>query len=313
MTLSDTMEQVGIDDPRLPDLLTVDYTARDFDVVDYDYYVLDAFPRMRFRGPYFDPRDAEPGSFFTTMGSAHTLGALSPVAYGGLLARELGLDHWNVGVGGISTSFYNRHARIVELANKGKFAVLQMTAARMESNERFTSTPCAQFVLDHRHGDLVGSDIAWHRISQEEPESFDRYVAQSRATWVEQHRQLLASLTVPTVLLWLSARPMNQIGEETGQVGSLSHTAFPHFINGEDVAQISDLAAGVVECVTERGIGKPYVSRWTNRPVRINYRNLGIYGPARDLFEEHNSYYATPEMHEDAAQALVPAVRKLSD
>ena len=188
-----------------------------------------------------------------------------------------------------------------------------MTAARMESNERFTSTPCAQFVLDHRHGDLVGSDIAWHRISQEEPESFDRYVAQSRATWVEQHRQLLASLTVPTVLLWLSARPMNQIGEETGQVGSLSHTAFPHFINGEDVAQISDLAAGVVECVTERGIGKPYVSRWTNRPVRINYRNLGIYGPARDLFEEHNSYYATPEMHEDAAQALVPAVRKLSD
>lgn len=294
------------DDPRLPDPLSVDYSCLHYEVVNYQNYNLDSMPRIRFRGPRFDPRNAEKGQFFSTLGPAHTLGVMSPVTYTQILAQAIGIQGWNVGVGGISAFFYNSHPEIIEYANRGKFAIVQVTTARLASNDRIQSTPAAQTVLDRRHGDMVSPELAWARIEKEEPDNLETYIAQSRASWERDYRQLLSALTVPTVLLWFGVRSMEVHGEAIRQVGSTSVTAFPQLIDGTDVRKIQGLADAMAVCVTSRNSGYPLVSRFTGKPVSVKY-------PAVNLVEDVNTYYPSPEMHEDAAHCLLPVVQKLSD
>ncbi|MEJ7926299.1 DUF6473 family protein [Sphingobium sp. AN641] len=296
---------IAIDDPRLPDELTLDYTPLHNEIIDYDFYSLDGMPRLRFRGPLFDPRKAEKGSFFTSLGSAHTLGVLSPTTYTRILAGKLGMPGWNTGVGGISAAFYNAHPAIIDMANRGSFAIVQVTAARLASNDRIQTTPAAQTVFDSRHGDMVEPEMAWARIEREEPEKLDTYIAQSRASWARDHEQLLRSLTVPTVLLWFAVRPIEAGGASIRQVGSTAATAFPQYIDETDVQKIRDRADAMTVCVTSRGSGHPLISRFTGRHVTITY-------PTVNLVEDANHYYPSPEMHEDAANALLPVVRKWS-
>lgn len=296
---------IGIDDPRLPDSLTVDYAPLHNEIIDYDFYGLDDMPRMRFRGPRFDPRAADKGSFFTSLGSAHTLGVLSPVTYTQILAGKLGMPGWNVGAGGISAAFYNAHPAIIDRANRGRFAIVQVTAARLASNDRIQTTPAAQTVFDSRHGDMVEPEMAWARIEKEEPEKLDSYIAQSRASWARDHEELLRALTVPTVLLWFAARPIDAGGASIRQVGSTAATAFPQYIDRTDVQKIRDRADALAVCVTSRGSGYPLISRFTGKHVTVRY-------PTVNLVEDRNNYYPSPEMHEDAALQLLPVARKWS-
>lgn len=296
---------IAIDDPRLPEGLTVDYTPLHHEIIDYDNYSLDSMPRLRFRGPRFDPRTADRGSFFTSLGSAHTLGVLSPITYTQVLAGKLGMPGWNTGVGGISASFYNAHPAIIDYANRGRFAIVQVTAARLASNDRIQTTPAAQTVFDSHHGDMVEPEMAWARIEKEEPEKLDTYIAQSRASWARDYEELLRALTVPTILLWFAARPIEAGGASIRQIGSTAATAFPQYIDGTDVQKIRDCADAMIMCVTSRGSGHPLISRFTGKRVTITY-------PTVNLVEDRNNYYPSPEMHEDAAGQLLPLTRKWS-
>lgn len=299
-------------EPRLPDVLSVDYTARDHEVVDYANYSLDDMPRILFRGPRFDPRAAAPGSFFTAFGSAHTLGTFSPVTYVDLLARDIDLAGWNVGVGGAAASFYNTHSAIIDHANRGKFAIVQFMSARMESNDRIATSPAAGLVLDRKQGDVIAPEVVWARIEKEEPEKLAAYVAQSRASWAAEHRKLLAALKVPVILFWFSARDIHEGGRNTTQVGSLATTSFPQFVNADDVAKVKRANMPLVQCASSRGADYPLLSRFTGQPVRVNHRNLGSgRAPDRDMFDDRNSYYPSPEMHEDAAKSLQAAARRM--
>ena len=67
--------------------------------------------------------------------------------------------------------------------------------------------------------------------------------------------------------------------------------------------QIQDLADALTVCVTSRGSGHPLISRFTGQRTTITY-------PTVNLVEDANHYYPSPEMHEDAANALLPVVRK---
>ncbi len=295
---------------HLPDVLTVDYTFRDYEVVDYDYYSLDSMPRVRLRGPRFDPRSAKPGSFFTAFGSAHTLGVFSPVAYPDLLAEQLKMPAWNVGIGGVSAHFYNSYPQFADYANRGRFAIVQLMAGRMDGNDRIENIPAAQMVRDRKRGDFVIPEAVWGRIEREEPGMMLTYVEQSRAAWAEQHAKLLDSLKVPVVMFWFSGRSLADSGSATRQIGSLEATSFPQFVNGSDVAKIRGKAEAFVECTSMRGSGYKLRTRFTGEPVRVNHRMLGERGSPVDLFDDTNSYYPSPEMQADAAKALFDTVKR---
>ena len=75
------------------------------------------------------------------------------------------------------------------------------------------------------------------------------------------------------------------------------------------VAQVRSLCDSYVECVTDRGSPQPLKSRFTGEPVTVD--------PALDRPDfggslwTHNHYYPSPEMQEDAAEALFTASQKL--
>jgi hypothetical protein len=65
------------------------------------------------------------------------------------------------------------------------------------------------------------------------------------------------------------------------------------------VAQLREMVDGYVECVTSRGLPQPLFDRQTGAATTVA-------GPAvlGNQVLTHNTYYPSPEMHEDAATAL---------
>jgi hypothetical protein len=80
---------------------------------------------------------------------------------------------------------------------------------------------------------------------------------------------------------------------------------FPQLVNRSMVEQVRPLADDYVECVSSRGSPQPLISRLTGEPASVAHR-----GDLRPGTQEFNSYYPSPEMHEDAANALLEACRK---
>jgi hypothetical protein len=71
------------------------------------------------------------------------------------------------------------------------------------------------------------------------------------------------------------------------------------------VQEIKPLADDYVECISARGLPQPLVSRFTGEPASVVHRaDLGA-GK-----QDFNTYYPSPEMHVDAADALIEACRK---
>jgi hypothetical protein len=79
---------------------------------------------------------------------------------------------------------------------------------------------------------------------------------------------------------------------------------FPQLINARCIRAVQPLFEGFAQAVTLRGSPQPLVNRFTGEPHCINPNFLRPY---------HNAYYPSPEMQEDAAEALAPAVLKLCD
>lgn len=70
------MATEGYDEPFAdnPEDFFADYTARDFEVVDYDFYFMDELPKIGFRGPAPDAGVLASGNYCTAVGAAQTLG-----------------------------------------------------------------------------------------------------------------------------------------------------------------------------------------------------------------------------------------------
>jgi hypothetical protein len=70
------------------------------------------------------------------------------------------------------------------------------------------------------------------------------------------------------------------------------------------VDRIQPLSDRYIECVSDRGTPQPLISRFTGKPTSVVDRaDLGA------LTEPFNTYYPSPEMHVDAANALLDVCR----
>jgi hypothetical protein len=287
-------------------LLTPDYTPRDHEIVDYRFYQTPAVPRILFRGPPL-PRKTG-GDFFTCLGAAQTLGVYVQRPFPTIVSEATGLPVWNAGIGGANPDFLDRHPEIIDIANKGRFVVLQIMSARGESNARLSSTPQIELVRDNRRGDTVRTPVAWGRIMEEEPDALEHYIRQSQMSWIENYRKLLDRITVPVLLFWFSPKNRKlplELSKPSGGAGLLDR--YPQFVEGLMVSAIRPKAQGFAACTSDRNTGHQLVSRFTGKPVVSDYAKLG--GRAEPIRETHNSYYPSPEMHEDAGAALLAALR----
>lgn len=284
----------------------IDYTPRDHEIVDYQFHELSCTPGIKFRGPPVDLSAA----YFSCIGAAQTLGVYVQKAYPELLAGKLGLPALNLALGAAGPGFYLEHEELIALVNKGRFLVLQVMAARSEANSRLQPANFIELVRDCKSGELLNSGQAWMRLLQEEPESVPAYIAESRASWVAHYRQLLSRIRVPVLLFYFSPKPQDEPPNLKAKTPAEFFGRFPQLVDGASVRAVAALCTAYAECASARNEGHPLLSRFTGKPVEVDYGEL--HESMRGMRESTNTYYPSPEMHEDAAQTLSDAVRALA-
>lgn len=300
-----------------------DYQRRDFEVIDYGMRKLGT-TGLSFRGPM--PGSLASGDYFACIGAAQTYGCFCEHPFPDILAGKLGIPALNLGYGGAGPEFFARHGELDNYLNGGRFVIVQVMSGRSQSNSVF-ETRGLEYMVRRSDGVSLGADEAYGdllfgpailrrrpfgRVTRALAPIFRagrvrRVVAETRLAWIESYRVLLARIRVPTVLLWFSRRQPDYV-ERLRNVGSL-FGEFPQLVNGETVADVRGLCGQYVECVTHRGSPQPLFSRFTGEPVSVD--------PACDRPDfagqvwTHNAYYPSPEMHEDAAAALLPVCERV--
>lgn len=297
------------------------YQARDYDIVDYRMYELPG-TGLWFRGPM---PDLEAGRYFTCIGAAQTFGCFCSQPFPDLLAQKLGLPSLNLGYGGAGPEFFARQPGLLDYVNRGRFLILQVMSGRSQSNALFDSGGL-EYLVRRRDGTPRGANQAYQELLEgpRALRSFGRVgrvlarmvatprarrvAEETRQAWIESHRKLLEQVRVPVVLLWFSKRVPAYTLHTRNLRGYFAD--FPQLIDEPTLAAVKPLCDAYVACVSSRGMPQPLVSRFTGQPTSID--------PARDRPDlagsarwTHNHYYPSPEMHEDAAAALLAACRRL--
>jgi hypothetical protein len=312
------------------------YVLRDWEIIDYSCYQL-AGTSLWLRGP--QPTSLEPGRYFTAIGAAQTFGCFCARPYPTLLAERLGMEALNLGYSGAGPAFFLRHPELIEYVNRSAFCVVQVMSGRSTSNSllhnpdglaygKRTSdgaVSTAEAVFD----DLLDRAMALLPIRSERLKkkllrrsrlplpSVRRVVLESRQNWMQEYRALMQAITVPTILLWFSKRTPFYIPQYHHRAALFR--AFPQLVNASMVHRTKKLATHYVECVTQQGSPQPLVSRFTGKPTTVDLAR-DIKPVAADashgasLYKgrwKTNSYYPSPEMHADAADALEATCRSL--
>jgi hypothetical protein len=302
------------------------YQARDDQVADYEMYQLSG-TGLWFRGPQL--ADSRPGSYFACIGAAQTFGCFCETPFPALLSQRLGLPALNLGYGGAGPEFFARQDSLFTYLNNAQFVVLQVMSGRSQSNSRFESRGL-ELLKRRSDGKSMGARQAYQellngpravrslplgRLSRRLAKmvaapALRDLVAETQTRWVESCFRLLSRIQVPVILFWFSKRRPDY----TPSLRNISALfgEFPQLVDAKMLAGVRPRCQGYVECVTDRGCPQPLFSRFTGEPVTVDPSN-----DRPDLKESepwtHNRYYPTPQMHEDAASALLPLLLRLCD
>jgi hypothetical protein len=282
-------------------MVNLGYQHEDALAIDYQLWRLPG-TGLDCRGPGF----AElPERFFVAVGAAQTFGRFVPRPYCAIVADRIGLPGVNLGFSGAGPSFFTRNPALLGVINRAEFAIVQFLSGRSVSNSRF-GVQINQGLVRPRDAApdaaALFAEDAYRRFLQEETvEEAVRLRTEARVAYVAEMNALLDSIRVPVVLMYWSTREpdyadgIESIGSYWGE--------FPHFVNAAVVSRIKDRADRYVEAVTRRGLPQLIVDR-AGRPL-VMWPEDRFPGVEQ---RSHNHYYPAPEMHEDAAEAVLAAL-----
>lgn len=278
-----------------------------------------------FRGPR--PQNLKSGEYFVCLGAAQTFGCFCEKPYPRLLEESLCMQVLNLGYGGAGPLFFLEHQPLHDYLNRAKFVIIQVMSGRSEDNELFYSGG-NEYLTRRSDGRKLGATASYREILEESFNSFwpfnkakrlghilaaifdqkllKQLFETTRHNWVLHMNELLSLIHPPVILFWYSRRGLryweryNNINKALGK--------FPQLVTHRMIKKIHPNAEEFVQCVTNRGTPQALFSRFTGKPVRVD--------PARDRLDlggqlwSYNYYYPSPEMHQDAAEVLLPTCRK---
>jgi hypothetical protein len=300
------------------------YQRRDAAIVDYQLWR--AAPGGEWlRGPA--PPSLAPGSYFACVGAAQTFGCFAARPWPTLLAARLGLPVLNLGVAGAGPAWFRQPA-LRALLDGARCVVFQVMSGRSADCSRFLSGGRERLRVraDGRelaadaawtealHGDLAGLANPLRRgLANRWRARFGRaevrrLVRETTDDWVAQFRGLLAETRTRKLVFWFSQRPPRHRPRFHSLAALFG--AFPQLVDERMVAAVASLADAYVECTTARGVPQLLRDRVSGAPTTVRPADAGT-GEDPALRWTHNAYYPSPEMHEDAAQALLEPVRAL--
>lgn len=276
------------------------YQKKDIRICDYRYAKVPGAEIVA-RGPL--PDDLAEGRFVSYLGGAQTLGRFVQRPYPSLVGDATGWPTLNLGFGGGKPEFYLNAPGALDVINRGACAVIQVMSARGSPNSIIRAVRNENnFVLYHTKDESGATELfvdhAYRRLLREESsETVARCLQETRDAWVRDMSQLLNAIRVPKLLLWFSVREPRYIAE-THDVGAFLGP-YPQFVDEAMLNRLRPLADGLVECTSSRGMPSRLVDMVTGEPVPVF---AGRQDPTL------NTYYPSPEMHEDAAALLAPEI-----
>lgn len=288
---------------------SLDYSKRDHEVVDYQYYEIDGIPGVKFRGPALAEDVIASGNYFTCLGGAQANGIFVERTFGDILAERIGIPVLNLSVGGGGAGFYLQARGLLDLVNAGRFTVVQVMTARTEPNSRYGPYGFVEALLDLETGRQTSTMEAWTHVFNKERTDAPKYVSESLRNWIKRYQELAEKITVPKILFYFSDKDLNEPVDYTASDMMAILGKFPQFVDAKAIDEVRPLFDTYVECRSMRNYNHPLVSRFTGEPVEVDGGSMADY--AKGLKWSTNHYYPSPEMHEDAADALADAMPAL--
>jgi Domain of unknown function (DUF6473) len=271
-----------------------DYSKRDHELVDYQYYSLPEIPHLRFRGPQVPAADLASGNFFCCIGGAQTHGVYIQNPYPNLLAEKLGIPALNLSLGGCGPGVYVMAEGMLDVINRGRFVIMQVMTARTDSNSRMAPYGFVEAVRDmNNDGEPMSAGAMWARVFKEEPDKLPAYIAESQASWRQRYRDLIAQIDTSS---W-----------------EKMIMPFPQLVDAASIEAVKSLCDMYVECRSKRNFGHALISRITGKQIEVDYADISKrLEYVRGYRVSINDYYPSPEMHEDAAIVAAAAVLELA-
>jgi hypothetical protein len=283
------------------------YQSTDGDIIDYDIVTLPG-TRDLIRGPL--PKNFDEGGYICAIGAAQTFGRFATKPFLWLLGETLNMETLNLGLAGGGPRHFARRAGMLAAANRASLVILQVMSGRSVSNSYFKNPGAGSLVpwfsppdRIPRHAELEYSEL----YLREGKDFVQKLLEETRRNYLADYDLLLSRIKVPVLLFWFSTRdseykevyPLGKINPAGAFLGE-----FPQLIKTAQLDALKGKVIHFAECVTSRGLPQPLRHRVTGEMV-----DLGI----TPKHPAHNNYYPSPEMHEDAAKALLPAVRNILD
>lgn len=292
-----------------PQEWSLDYSKRDHEIVDYQYYEIDGIPGVKFRGPPLSKDVIASGQYFTCLGGAQANGIFVERTFCDILSDRIGLPVLNLSVGGGGAGFYLQAPGLLDLVNGGRFTIVQVMTARTEPNARFAPYGFVEALLDLKTGQQISTMEAWTQVFNEERAQAPAYVAQSLENWVRRYRDLAEKILVPKILFYFSDKDLDEPIDYSASDMMSIIGKFPQFVDAASLNAIRPLFDAYAECRSMRNYGYRLVSRFTGAPVEVDGGAMAAY--AAGMKWSTNHYYPSPEMHEDAADALAEPISRL--
>jgi hypothetical protein len=293
------------------------YQAIDQAVVDYHLYELEGLEAYPMRGPRQVSDRSE--RYVAYIGAAQTFGRFVARPFPELVAERIGVPALNLGRSGAGPTWYRDTPAAMEWLNSADAVVVQVMSGRSVPNSMM-DVPYVGGAVTFREGGPPnptfstgkGTTVEGMRaarayewvIEHHDEETVRRIVAESRANWIDLMTGLLDDVSTRTVLLWFSHRPP-QYREAYTSVARL-FGGFPQLVNREMVDAVREHADRYVEVVTDRGRPQTLLNRTTGE-VEVVFDRERF--PGRPDHTRHlNTYYPSPEMHEDVVAPLAEAL-----
>jgi hypothetical protein len=269
----------------------------------YDYQLWD-IGNLLARGPAIDL--SKP--YFSAVGAAQTFGRFVDYPFPSALGAALDIQVLNLGMSGAGPSFFLERSHLIELINKGRFAIIQMFSARSLSNT-YAITGANQGTLILRcepDQPAQFAEIVYQKLLETlSPLDLVRLRVENRMVYISEMKTLLERIKVPKILLYWSTRTPNY-REATTDL-SAYWGAFPHFVNNDVVHALSPMADEIVEVVGDAGLPQPLFEKTTGKPFEMwsaeKFPNI--------RFRTSNLYYPSPEMNAQAAEILLPYCKRV--
>ncbi len=277
------------------------YQQTDAHIVNYEMYRLPGVARGHFRGP---PVRGE--EYIACVGAAQTFGRFVRRPFPQLLSQALGIEALNLGRGGAGPTYPLADPALLEYINRARLAIVQVFSGRSQSNSVFQTIDHGMVGINAANGCKMDAGEFYTWLLRQDLAFAQQVVAETREKWVSAMTELLAAITPPKILIWFSTRSPEY--EERWELPAWRlWGAFPQLVNRTMVEQIRASADAYVECVSTRGLPQPIIDLQGN-PSSFRVQQAG---QTEVVMKTHNSYYPSPEMHEDAAGLLLPVCRAL--